>query len=156
MKQALSAAILLLVIAAMTSGLYGCDEKKDNDTSLLLGVLAGGNKTWNVITPSSGDRHVPVDTNFVFQHDGNLNPAVDGLNDYIAVSYSDGGTMYYYNNAGSAVITIAGDTVTVNPDTDASHGRHCTAITIYGFRDEGVAATSTDVFTTGFYSFTTE
>jgi hypothetical protein len=123
---------MLMAIALSLAILGGCDEKKsDNSTTTLLALL--GTAPWTVITPANGSQSVSYNTDFEIRYNnGTLDSTIDI--ESIQLTYDE---HLLTLNDGNSLITIDGDTVTINPDASSlpESGTRYHNMVISGFED---------------------
>jgi hypothetical protein len=143
-------AVTLLFLAALVAGLFGCDDDSDSGQG-----MRDCGSTWTVITPADGNDFVETTTNFVLQRNVDLDDSPD-LNDEITLHYGNGQSVSFSSD--NSEMTIAGDTVTIDPSslTALSTTRTYSRIIIRSFEAQGAPDKASEACIIEDYSFTTK
>lgn len=142
MKKTFFSRIMLIVVAASVGVLTGCDDKKSDNSTLSLTLLAvAANTPWVVVSPGNGSPSVSYVTDIVIRYKAGTLSSTLGS---IQITEDDSGDVLLYNDANST-ITIIEDTVTINPDgsTLPSSGTWYSNLVISGFVDTDTGAIDT-------------
>jgi hypothetical protein len=142
MNKTILSRIMLLVVAASVGLLAGCEDKKSDNSTLSLTLLAAvANTPWVVISPANLSLSVSYVADIVIRYKGGtLAPTLGN----IQITEDDSGDVLLYNDLNST-ITISGDTVTINPDASTlpSSGTWYSNLVISGFEDTDTGAIDT-------------
>lgn len=136
MKGKIYLRLMLLIVAVLMTGLFGCDEEKE-DNSLLTALAASGALCgdWTIISPEDGATDVSTDNGLEMEHNGDLYSDWEGgaFDDIEITLKYDGGqlTLNYENSK----IGITGNIAYVYHGGGYLPNTKYSSITIEGFKD---------------------
>ncbi len=163
MKKVIISGIIMLAGAALTAGLFGCDEKKDENSQLLpLAALMTASQMipecgskWTVVTPADGTDHISTTTNIVIRRNADLDTTPD-TNDQVTLhTNTTSGTPVEFDMNNSE-LNISDDTVTINPTDSLHNATTYSAIIITSFEAAGAADLASEKCRISDYDFRTE
>lgn len=149
MKKAIILRILLLAMAASLASLYGCDEKKDDGSTLMM-LLGFANRALTVsrVTTADGATGVAVDANLVIKFNRPTDGSTAGTVFFGSTNYTSGSatvTGWSYNEEHTILTITRADKYITNTKYEN--------LTVTGFVDEdGIVM---DDYHDMLYAFTT-
>ena len=152
MRKTIVTGIMLLAMTVSLAGLFGCEEEKNDNTTLLLGVTA---QTWEIVAPAKGATGVSRNPTIVIQSNCELDTVNNPSDDYVELVYSGGAATAFLNSSTCAPFSIAGNTVTMTASAGTFPANEVMGpVVIYGFRCKSPRLAKQN-YSFGDYSFTT-